>query len=181
METRDVLTKLDNTRAPINKLNAPPASGVYAIFLKEGARLHLEDLPSNGLIYVGTSSNLSTREYDTHFASGKTGFSTLRRSIGALLKRDLKLKAIPRGAGNSPTNYRNYCYTTDGEERLTTWMKANLEIGVCSVSGNYKEVEAELITELKPVLCLKGWPNPVAAYIKNLRKKCVEEAQKERR
>ncbi|MCL6477509.1 MAG: hypothetical protein K6T65_03760 [Peptococcaceae bacterium] len=181
METRDVLAKLDNTRAPINKLIAPPASGVYAIFLKEGARLHLENLPSSGLIYVGTSSNLSSREYDTHFASGKTGFSTLRRSIGALLKRDLKLKAVPRGTGNSLNNFRNYCFTTDGEERLTTWMRENLEIGVCSVSGDYNDVEAELIAELKPVLCLNGWPNPVAAYIKNLRKKCVEEAQKEKR
>lgn len=181
MSNMEIIIKLENTCVPIYKLQAPPVSGVYSVFLKEGTRLPLKNLPPNGLIYIGISSSLASREYDTHFASGKTGFSTLRRSLGALLKNELELKAVPRGTGSSPTNYQNYRFTADGEERLTDWMRESLKIGICPVKDNYKSMEKELIAYLKPVLCLKGWPNPNAGFIKDLRKKCVEEAGKEKR
>jgi transcriptional regulator with GAF, ATPase, and Fis domain len=39
-----------------------------------------------GLVYVGTSVNLAQREFDTHFSPRGTGFSTVRRSFGAILR-----------------------------------------------------------------------------------------------
>jgi len=74
---------------------------------------------------------------DTHFTSQKTGFSTLRRSVDALLKDELQSTAIPRGTGSSKSNYQNYRFTDAGEEKLTTWMESNLEIAVFPYEGDF--------------------------------------------
>ncbi len=112
-----------------------------------------------------------------HFSSRGTGFSTLRRSIGALLKDELTLEAIPRSSGKAQSNYQNYRFRAEGEEKLTSWMAANLEVGVCPVDSEYRPVEKQLIAELQPVLCLTGWPNPHARQIKESRRKCADEAR----
>ena len=44
-------------------------------------------------VYVGISADLARRGDEDHFRSGGSGFSTLRRSLGALLKDELKLTA----------------------------------------------------------------------------------------
>lgn len=177
MSTKDVVNSLKNSRTQINKLNVSPKPGIYAVFLKKGSKMPLKAY-NDGLIYIGSSSNLATRDIDTHFTSQKSGFSTLRRSLGALLKKELRLTAIPRGTGSSKSNYQNYRFTDDGEERLSTWMKSNLEIAVFVYEDDFEALEKELIQELKPILCLKGWANPSAEFIKGLRKNCVEEASK---
>src|SRR5690349_20652009 len=87
---------LRRSRAPLNRLIAPPAGGVYAIYLHTPGLLSPFAQAEDGLIYTGLSSNLTDREFEQHFASGSTGFSTLRRSLGALLKAQLSLRAIPR-------------------------------------------------------------------------------------
>jgi hypothetical protein len=46
---------------------------------------------------------LADRELNQHFSTGRTGSSTLRRSLGALLKRRLALIAVPRAPGPSKT------------------------------------------------------------------------------
>jgi len=139
--------------------------------------LPLTGVPENGLLYVGSSANLATREYHTHFKSGGSGFSTLRRSIGALLKSDLHLDTIPRGKGTSPSNYRNYRFDQSGEHALTNWMTHSLEACICLIDGHYREVEQKLIDNLHPILCLTGWSNPLAKEVKVLRKICANEAK----
>jgi epoxide hydrolase-like predicted phosphatase len=177
MDLDTIRKELRNSRSSIDTLSAPPKTGVYVIFLKKPATLPVGEIPDDGLLYVGSSGNLAMREFDTHFESGQSGYSTLRRSIGAILKEDLELTAIPRGTGPSETNYRNYRFTDEGEIELTGWMRSNLEVGVAAVGKDYERVEEELIRLLKPVLCLKGWPNPERARIKDLRQKCVIEAR----
>lgn len=171
---------LRRSRAPVNRLVAPTASGVYAIYLRTRGLLKPFAEGEDGLIYIGLSTNLADREFDQHFSSGNTGFSTLRRSIGALLKTQLSLQAVARAPGPSETNVRNYRFLEDGETRLTDWMCAHLEVGV-HASGKYAELENFLVPELRPLLNLTKWPNPHRAEIKRLRKVCADEARAARR
>jgi hypothetical protein len=92
----------------LTTLSAPPGSGVYAIYLSTKGLLAPFNQPEDGLVYIGLSTSLANREFDCHFASDNTCFSTLRRSLGAILKRQLDLNAIPRAPGRSETNIRNY-------------------------------------------------------------------------
>lgn len=167
---------LRRSRAPVDRLVAPPASGVYAIYLRTPGLLKPFVEGEDGLIYIGLSTNLANREFEQHFSSGNTGFSTLRRSIGALLRIQLSLRAVPRAPGASDTNVCNYRFREDGETRLTEWMCAHLEVGV-HTSSKYLELENFLIPDLRPLLNLTKWPNPHRAEIKRLRKVCADEAR----
>lgn len=178
MNAEEIYRELATTRTSIEKLDAPSKPGVYAVFVREDASLISKDVRLEGMIYIGSSGNLAQREYDTDCCSGKTGFSTLRRSIGAILKEQLQLKAIPRGRSSSPSNYRNYQFRSRDEQSLTRWMNNNLEIAICPIDGNYKIVKADLISELNPVLCLKGWNNPYSKILRKLRKICADESRK---
>ena len=177
MGTPDILAALERSRASIDRGQAPSSPGVYGIFLRDRSELQLRDGLPNGLIYIGMSGNLAAREYDMHFSSRNTGFSTLRRSIGALLKEELALVAMPRGSGRTESNYRNYRFKPDGEDRLTSWMMENLEVGIYPTGGDHEAVEKVLIAALQPPLCLTGWPNPEAGFIKALRKLCADDAR----
>ena len=180
MELDKILSKLNQTRTSSFTLQPPSHSGVYALFLKPSSTLKGFQPGNNGLIYIGMASDLAERDIENHFSSKHTGFSTLRRSLGAILKQKLKLIAVPRSSGTSDTNTRNYKFLPDGEHRLTNWMKRNLEIGVCAIESNYESIERQLIVALKPVLNLKGWDNPYRKDIKALRKVCAEEARQNR-
>lgn len=177
MDTTEVIAKLRSSRRALSELVVDSEPGVYAFFLKPGASLRCGPVCLGEAVYVGRSSNLAKRQLYVHFSSDNTGFSTLRRSIGALLKDCLDLRSAPRAPGSSETNYRNYCFQPEGEVRLTGWMHANLEIGVCPLPTGYEEIEEALISELQPPLCLKGWPNPIARPTKSLRKLCADEAR----
>jgi len=173
------LCDLQKSRASISGLAAPPRSGVYGIYVRPPARLAHFAGSKDGLVYIGLSTNLAAREFETHFESASTGFSTLRRSIGALLRADLSLQAIPRSHGKAESNVRNYKFDTDGENRLTVWMRQNLEVGVHATS-HYEELETALVEHLMPLLNLTKWPNPDRGEIKRLRKVCADEARASR-
>jgi hypothetical protein len=177
MGPADVLRSLTDKAAAFDQLDAPSEPGVYAYFLA-GGELPGVSNPGGSSVYVGLSSNLAQREFDTHFAEGQTGFSTLRRSIGAILKEQLGLLARPRGTGASDTNFRNYRFDDDGERRLSVWMRDNLRVSVHAVVEP-KAVEDELIALARPPLNLRGWANPEAIHIKALRKACVDEARRD--
>jgi hypothetical protein len=170
-----LLDHLRDSAAPIDRVRAPARPGVYAWFLDEASAL--PTLPDQGHdpIYVGMSSNLTQRGDETHFRSGESGFSTLRRSLGALVKEELRLSAQPRGTGSSPQNYRCYRFDDVGEERLTDWMRDHLRVGIAPIE-NPETVEGELIALAEPPLNLTRWPNPHRAVIKALRKACADEA-----
>ncbi len=123
-----------------------------------------------------------------HFSDGQTGRSTLRRSIGAILKEDLRLIAIPRGSKNDSKGCENYKFTLTGETDLTNWMRANLEIGywVPHPYINYnqlRETEEIITIKLKPTLDLDNRTrryNPLAGKLRELREICKIEAQKQK-
>ena len=127
-----------------------------------------------GLLYVGTSKNLRTRD---HRALEHSGFSTLRRSLGALLKVELQLVAGPRAAGPSATNKRNYRFLGTGEKELALWMRQHLLYASFALPlAEATSIEAGLIRLLCPTLNLNGWTNPQASEIKTLSNRCVLEA-----
>jgi len=167
---------LRETRAPVDELRAAGVAGVYACFLSDGSKLAPFAPGADGLIYVGVTGDLAKREFEAHFSSDSTGFSTLRRSIGAILKVQLKLTAIPRGPGSSASNMTCYRFTEPGEQRLTAWMGEHVHVGACGV-GFSPELEKALISRMRPLLNLKDWPNPDGKEIKRLRKLCAEEAR----
>jgi hypothetical protein len=174
----DLLDALRASAAPLTEVDAPRKAGVYACFLDHPSAL--PSLPDQGAdpLYVGVSSDLAEREFDTHFRSGQSGFSTLRRSLGALLRNELRLRAQPRGTGGSDSNYRCYRFDDVGEDRLTAWMREHLQVGVQEWAEPVA-IEKDLIELAQPSLNLIGWPNPHAAEIKALRKGCVEEARRD--
>jgi hypothetical protein len=163
-------------KAP-NDVVAPMASGVYAWFLDHPAALPTISSHSGSPIYVGLSSNLHERGDETHFRDGSTGFSTLRRSLGALLKSELDLQAEPRGTGASRQNYQCYRFDDAGEVRLTSWMLQHLRVGVAEHPAP-DTIETALIVVGEPPLNLTKWANPHRATIKALRSECVAEARR---
>jgi len=128
-------------------------------------------------IYIGSSTNLAQREFETHFRSTATGFSTIRRTLGALLKERLGLVARPRGQGKTKQDFYCYRFELDGEDRLTDWMTGNIHVAVQPIS-DYISAERELTATAQPPLNLTGWANPDASEIKRRRKVCADEARR---
>ena len=149
-------------------------AGIYAIFAGSLQCLPGVVLPQDGLLYIGQSGSLSGRD---HFRMESSGFSSPRRSLGALLKSELQLTAEPRSAGRSPVNYRNYRFGGDGESRLSKWMNQNLMCATCPLDSDVQRMERQLIREYEPPLNLIGWRNPQKGMIQNLRRVCREEAR----
>ena len=178
MDVDHVLQRLAENATQLENLEAPAAAGVYAYFLVDGVELPGVSNPGGGPVYVGVSSNLAEREFDTHFAAGKTGFSTLRRSIGAILKDQLSLRARPRGTGISKSNFTNYRFDDSGEHHLSAWMHEQLLVAVEPIAEP-EGLERDLIALACPPLNLIGWRNPEAATIKAMRKACADEAHRE--
>jgi hypothetical protein len=176
MEVGQVLAQLVAARRRPEAVGAPSTPGVYAIFLRRQGTL-ASIVPSvDGIVYIGRSSNLAQRELGTHFQTGQSGFSTVRRSLGAMLLDELDLKPRPRGNGASENNYLCYRFDDAGEQRLSDWMHENLDLAVHSVA-NPGQLERELVVTAQPPLNLTHWSNPDAASIKAARKACVAAAR----
>lgn len=179
MDAAQVLGQLSDRRSHLALLDAPAAAGVYALFLRKGAVPGLH-CGSGDCLYIGLSQNLAQREFDTHFRVGGSGFSTLRRSLGALLIDELDLQPQPRSAGTSDTNYRNYRFDKSGEEALSAWMHDHLDVAVFE-EADPKPLERELAVLARPPLNLTHWPNPDAPTIRAARKRCADAARASRR
>jgi hypothetical protein len=136
-----------------------------------------EDIVKKGdIIYIGkTEKSQRSRDAQTHFKSGRTGSSTLRRSLGAILREELNLKPIPRSY--SETRMRDYKFIEESEIKLTEWMIDNLSLSYHAVfEGDrmLKYIEKTVIEQLSPILNIQGnlSLNPYAGILQELRKKC---------
>src|SRR5436190_432225 len=77
----------------------PNRPGLYAIYgdAMTWAELQLGAPPDGRPLYLGKAEDsLVTRDLRTHFGDGRTGQSTLRRSLAALLHDTLHLSGMPR-------------------------------------------------------------------------------------
>lgn len=169
-----------------NHIDYPMCAGVYAFILKEGSSLTNFAI-ENEVLYIGIAKDsLKKRDLGNHFNSKSTGSSTLRRSLGAVLKNDFCLIAFSRNGTDSKIEITNYIFDEKGEYKLSNWMKENLLIGYWKDDESipYKdlrELERLLAMELKPRLDLDNRTkkyNPLAAQLDFLRGICRNEAKK---
>jgi len=169
-----VFHDLSSNRDSIANIPDCPTPGAYAIFAIDPGCLPNIDLPPSGLVYIGLSIDLEKRN---HFKAKHSGFHSPRRSIGAILKAQLQLTAIPRAGGASGSNYNNFRFSDDGEMHLSHWMRLNLEYSIFPFDGDVNELETQLIRDNKPPLNLTKWPNPQKKMIQVLRDTCKGEAK----
>lgn len=155
-----IIKSINETAKGINEhIEYPTCPGIYAFMLKEKSNLN-EFETSNQVLYVGIAKqSLKKRDLGTHFRNTKTGISTLRRSIGAILKQEFNLTAFSRNGTNSKKEILNYKFNSDGEQLLTDWMTENLIVGYWkdqdSISySKLRNLEEEVIKFLKPTLDL---------------------------
>lgn len=180
-----ILLHLHTTLTPFKDIrefsNNP---GVYAVgFVGESFPFPLDiNIVMNGdIIYIGkTEKSQRSRDAQTHFTNGKTGSSTLRRSLGAILLQELELTPIPRSY--TETKMRDYKFIRESEEKLTQWMINNLSLSFYEILDGKKvirELEKQVIITLSPVLNIQGNSilNPYAGMLKELRAKCKQIAK----
>tara|TARA_Y100000590_G_C15719431_1_gene1013030 strand:+ start:1691 stop:3097 length:1407 start_codon:yes stop_codon:yes gene_type:complete len=179
-KTRKALTEKNlNTLASIEN-----RSCVYAFFLKSSSSLK-KFSKSRKLLYLGiTNRGLAVRELEEHLKDGKTPNSSFRRSIGAILKKKLKLEVLPRTLKNP--KYDKYRFTKDSESKLTDWIKKNCVIGYWASVRNLSkkelmDLETALTVHYEPTLNLAPKTikhNKQARHLTSLRKVCSDEWRK---
>ena len=172
--TKDVIT---------NHIGYPENPGIYCFFINNESEL--DGFGKSKILYIGIAKySIADRDFNQHFNDKNTGRSTLRRSLGAILKNELDLTAIPRGGINDSKRFINYKFENN-ENRLTDWMINNLKIGyyIPSSELTYKELrdlEKDITIELRPVLDLDNRTRKYNVYAKKLnalREICVEESK----
>ena len=154
--------------------------GVYALFLSNREALAAVTVGDCDVLYVGmTRRNSKAR---SHFKGSSSG-SSLRRSLGALLKEELHLIAYPRGRGLTEKDVSHYGFGSLGEAKLTAWMRRHLTYSYVVVSSGtradkIREIENGLISQLKSPLNIDDdWNNPDQRKTDRLRELCREEAR----
>ena len=167
----------------IQKFSDKP--GIYAVhFMGNAFPVYALKPSDNEIIYIGkTEKSQASRDANTHFATGKSGSSTLRRSVGALMQKGAKLKPIPRSTSETSENrFTNYMFDVPSEKLITDWMVKNLGLSFYEFTGSTEELdelETSLIKALKPMLNIdpKNTENPHYHAIRNLRAECVQKAK----
>jgi hypothetical protein len=102
------------TRLRFEKIPDITGPGIYKFFLAEGATLGDIEVDETRLLYVGITKNAKGRNHFT----GNTAKSTLRRTVGAILKnaKEFPHKVYLRGYGKElPKDATHYRFSSDGE------------------------------------------------------------------
>ncbi len=136
----------------------PKAPGLYA-FYGDGqawSDLGLTSAFDDQPLYVGKAEmSLNGRDVGTHFATGKTGSSTVRRSLAALLTQQLDLVAVPRNPAK-PDGSANFGLDSASDTRLSNWMEQRLLLATWVKAGDLTldDVETAVVRQLRPPLNL---------------------------
>jgi len=162
--------------------NLADGAGLYAIYgdADSWSQLGLGQAPANAALYVGRAEdNLVTRELQTHFRTGRTGGSTVRRTFAALLRDHLALRGIPRNQ-TKPEHLADFALSEEQDALLTGWMTAHLEIAVwpkppeCKVLG---DVEVAVLKRWGPPLNLRDTRSTWGARVTAARKLMAGDAR----
>ena len=132
--------------------------GLYAFFGDDRAWTELGLSPAfdEQPLYVGKAErSLQGRDVGTHFAAGKTGSSTVRRSLAALLVDELALVAVPRNL-EKPDGSANFGLDPVSEGSLSSWMEQRLTLATWSKpeGASLDEMETAVVRRLHPPLNL---------------------------
>lgn len=180
----DLLAALADHGVPFEEFRAsvPPAPGLYAVHGDEPVWTQLGLATSSDVrpVYIGKAEDsLAGRDVGTHFKTGRTGSSTVRRSLAALLRVPLDLRAQPRNPAN-PGHYANFGLEHAGDERLTAWMCENLRLATWpSPAGtNLGEMETAVLATLEPPLNIDKVRTPWRSQVQGARKQMADEARR---
>jgi hypothetical protein len=149
--------------------------GVAAVWQELG----LGSPPDNRPLYVGKAEvSLRSRDLDTHFGTGRTGSSTVRRSFAALLRAPLGLSARPRNP-SKPERPANYGLPPEQDARLTDWMRANLVLSVWLSNGHWelRQVERDVLIAIEPPLNLTHVHTHWTTHVKAARRVMADQAR----
>lgn len=152
------LTALAGPGAPVDTAIVPTKPGLYAVHGDDAGwlALGLGQPPDPRPLYVGKAErSLAGRDIGTHFSTGRTGSSTLRRALAGLLAEQLDLHGRPRNIA-SPGHFANFGLDPDGDAHLTDWMHHHLRIAVWpSLAGvSLDPLETLVLQALQPPLNL---------------------------
>ncbi len=150
----------------------PHKSGLYCIRISDINKLpkpfntFLADRQHN-IIYIG----IATESLNKRFLNQElraNGHGTFFRSIGAVLGH-----RPPKGSLTTKANKRNYKFSPTDEQKIIKWINDNLQVNWVEFSGDFENLETELITKYRPLINLAK--NPSALQIlSDLRKECVQ-------
>ncbi|WP_405938270.1 hypothetical protein OG338_17795 [Streptomyces sp. NBC_00726] len=157
----------------------PGAAGLYAVYGDLPAIRDLAAGTAGRPLYVGKAErSLAGRDVRTHFATGRTGSSTLRRTLAALLREPLGLRAVPRNVAR-PDGSANYSLESAGDERLTQWMHARLRLSVWTgpAGAVLDEAETAVLHALRPPLNLAKTGGRADPRVKSARAAMADEAR----
>lgn len=179
----DVLAALSRSGAVsvTAELTLPDRPGLYAIHADATVwkELQLGSPPDDRPLYVGKSeSSLHGRDLRTHFADGRTGSSTLRRSLAALLHDTLGLRGIPRNT-SEPGYFQSYGLSATDDAKLTAWMRRKLRLSVWPTADPVLlgDLERQVLASLRPPLNLKDVVTPWSNYVSARRRILAKEAE----
>ncbi|MBS2034650.1 hypothetical protein JST97_06675 [bacterium] len=163
------------------QLRSKDGPGLYAIYGPPEAwlSLGLGPPPDSRPLYVGKAEmSLVKRDVHQHFRTGKTGSSTLRRSLAALLRRHLDLKAQPRNP-KKPDHFSSYGLLPEGDQRLTTWMLDNLRLALWLRPNRdeLRPIEQTVLQHWLPPLNGQGVKTPWSGQLSAARKSMADEAR----
>jgi len=185
IKKEDIIESIKGTVKPVSEhIDYSKFPGVYAFLLNDTSTLK-EFGHSNGVLYVGIAKDsLADRDLGNHFNSYSTGRSTLRRSIGSILKDDFNLKVFSRNGTINKREILNFVFNIQGDVALTEWMNKSLVVGYWEDKNkipytHLRQLEEQVIKVLKPTLDLDNRTrkyNPFAERLDYLREICRIEA-----
>ena len=160
--------------------------GIYAFFyIGNDFPLLGDSVTKHQIIYIGkTESSQEKRDSKTHFTTGKTGSSTVRKSIGSILCAKENLKPIPRNDSDyAKGRFSHFKFDNVSEIKITNWMENNLALSFYEYPKTKQEIEdleTEIINELVPILNISKNPkNAFKKTLQQLRKNCALIAAKD--
>ncbi len=132
--------------------------------------------PQPEVVYLGHTGEDSFRHWQN-----STGYSTLRRSLAAMLATTLDLHAIPRNKDPEDTDRcSNYALDAQSEETLSRWMADNLRCAFLDLDPSQEEEWFEALMDYNaPMFVFQQNPNNhYGVQIKQYRARLIEEAER---
>ncbi|HEX4196215.1 MAG TPA: hypothetical protein VHZ26_02110 [Caulobacteraceae bacterium] len=166
-----------------NPALAPEGPGVYVALMPDGVEFLArwgyfkfdQRMPSviNGhpILYAGMSSLCGVRHRIDNHARGDSRVSTLRMTLGALLRKNLALAAIT-------VPKKTYFHFGDREAHLSTWIRQNLMFGFHSCS-NPAQLERHVIRNgVCPLNISERRAHPFSRHLMAIRHEMIVDARR---
>ncbi len=166
----NMTVELVRRQRAVDHLDDDLRPGVYALIVRPGIRLPHVPLGAERILYVGNAARADSIRL--HFSDSEGTRSCPRRSLGALLRHELRLQVRPGPPAERDQEWDNFRFNTEGEARLTYWLRTHL----CVAHVECPRLREELLAEIDPPLNLGGELSPFRRLLLELRSDCRREA-----